>query len=421
MSDSIKISKRTVDALKPTGKRFTVMDAELKGFCVRVSVSGKKSYGFRYRVGGGRAGRERWLTIGAHGKVTADQARDIAKRWAADTASGGDPAKDCDENRSAPTMTEFLDRYLSDHVHKHNKPKTQAEVARQIETVIRPVLGKIKIREVERADIAKLHASMSDTPYAANRALALLSKAFELAETWGYRPGNTNPCRRVTRFREKRRERFLSASEFAALGETLRMAEEGPLVHKNRRNAVRVNPQAILAIRLLIFTGARVSEVLALRWEWINWDAQRAELPDSKTGAKHLILPAPALELLRNIDRPVDDIGFVVRGGRNGSNPKVPLTNYKDPWLTIRSTAGLDDVRIHDLRHSFASVAASGGMSLPLIGGLLGHSNPATTARYAHLADDPKQAAAAKISGQIKAAMAGTGLGAEVVSLSKKH
>ena len=124
MTNAIKITKRAVDALKPIGKRFTVMDAELKGFCVRVSASGAKSYGFRYRVGGGRAGRERWLTIGAHGKVTADQAREIAKRWAAEVASGGDPAKDRDETRSAPIVSEFLDRYLSDHVRKHNKPKT---------------------------------------------------------------------------------------------------------------------------------------------------------------------------------------------------------------------------------------------------------------------------------------------------------
>lgn len=400
MSGPVKITKRAIDAVKPTGKRFTVMDTEVKGFCVRVSASGAKSYGFRYRVGGGRAGRERWMTIGAHGKVTADQAREIARRWAADAASGGDPAKERDQNRSAPTVNEFLDRYLSDHVRKHNKPKTQAEVQRQINVGIRPALGRIKVREVERSDIAKLHASMSETPYAANRALALLSKAFELAELWGLRADNTNPCRKVPRYQEKPRERFLSVSEFAKLGEALARAETDLLEVDGRKRPVRVNPQAILAIRLLLFTGARVSEVLALRWEWINWEAHRAELPDSKTGAKHLVLPPPALEVLREVDRPDDELGFVVRGG-NGKSAKVPLVNIKDPWGIIRRVAGLDDVRIHDLRHSYASVAASGGMSLPLIGGLLGHSNTATTARYAHLADDPKQAAAAKISGQI--------------------
>lgn len=421
MIGPMKISKRTVDALKPTGKRFTVMDADLKGFCVRVSASGVKSYGFRYRVGGGRAGRDRWLTIGAHGKVTADQAREIAKSWAADVAKGGDPAKDRDETRTAPTMSEFLDRYLEDHVRKHNKPRTQAEVERQVEAVVRPALGKIKVREVERSDIAKLHAGMSSTPYAANRALALLSKAFELAEVWGYRPDSSNPCRNVTRYAERRRERFLSGSEFAALGRVLAQAEAGPLALGGRKRSVRVNPQAVLAIRLLIFTGARISEVLALRWEWINWDAQRAELPDSKTGAKHLVLPAPALEILRGLDRPTDGKGFVVRGGRRGDDPSVPLVNVKGPWAAIREAADLDGVRLHDLRHSFASVAASGGMSLPVIGSLLGHRNTATTARYAHLADDPRQAAAAKIAGEIEAAMEGGKSGAEVIDLRKKR
>ena len=419
LADRIKLTKRAIDALQTTGKRYAISDTEVPGFCVRVSAKGGKSYGFRYRAGGGRDGRSRWFTIGTHGKIAADQARDIAKGIAVDVAQGGDPARDRQSARTAPTMNEFLDRYLKDHVLRNNKPRTQVEVARQIDANIRPILGKLRAADVARADIAKLHSSMSDRPYAANRTLALLSMAFGLAEVWGLRPDNTNPCRRIQRFKEESRERFLSDREFADLGDVLAKAEAGSIEVKGHKQPVRINPQAILAIRLLIFTGARVSEILGLRWESINWQAQRAELPDSKTGKKHLPLPPAALELLRGLDMPEAGHGFVVRGGK-GTSAEMPLVNVKDPWRNIRTAAGLSDVRLHDLRHSFASVAASGGMSLVLIGSMLGHKDVATTARYAHLSDDPKKAAADQISGHIKAAMSGGNDGAEVVQLHKK-
>ena len=406
MPTTTKISKRTVDALSAKGKRYTVMDSTLKGFCVRVSAAGGKSYGFRYRAGGGRAGRARWLTIGVHGKITADQARDIAKAWAGDVARGGDPASDRDFARSVPSMEIFLDRFLSEHVRRNNKPRTQYEAARLVNRHVRPAFGSAKVSDVTRPDISRLHASLSRTPYLANRVLALLSKAFSLAEVWGYRPDHSNPCYRVQKYPEHRRERFLSASEFEVLGRVLREAAAGRLHLAGRDQPVPINPRAILAIRLLVFTGARVSEILALRWEWINWGAGRAELPDSKTGAKHIVLPPPALELLKAEERPANGRGYVVRGG-NGRDASVPLVNLKDPWRTLRAAAGLDDVRLHDLRHSSASVAAADGLSLPLIGSLLGHSSVATTARYAHLADDPRQSAARRIGERIEAAISG--------------
>lgn len=419
MNERIKLTKRTIDALKNTGKRYSVSDSEVSGFCVRVSATGGKAYGLRYRVGGGRAGRARWYTIGSHGKITVDQARDIAKGLAVVIAQGGDPAADRDMARAAPTMNELLDRYLSDHVERHNKASSAVAIRQHIEASIRPMLGKIKVAEVERADIVKLHSSMSSTPYSANRTLALLSKAFGLAEIWGYRPDNSNPCLRVQRYKEQSRERFLSDKEFAALGEILAKAESGPIDVEGHKLPVKINPQAVLAIRLLIFTGARVSEILGLRWESINWQAQRAELPDSKTGKKHLPLPPAALEILRGLDMPENGQGYVVRGGK-GTSAKVPLVNLKDPWIRLRKAAGLDDVRLHDLRHSFASVAASGGMSLVLIGSMLGHKDVATTARYAHLADDPLKAAAEQVSERIKGFMSGEKGGAEVVQLHKK-
>lgn len=420
MGNSIKITKRTVDALKPTGKRFTLMDAQLKGFCVRVSAAGTKVYGYRYRVGGGRSGRGRWLSIGSHGTITPDQARNIAQGWASEVAAGGDPASDRDAKRIAPTVSELLDRYLSDHVDRKNKASTAKNARNQVSRYIRPMLGNLKVADVTRADISKFHSSLASTPYAANRALALLSKAFGLSEVWGLRPDHTNPCTRVERFEEKPRERFLSDQEFATLGEVLAQAETSPLHVHGRSRPIAINPQAISAIRLLIFTGARVSEILGLRWEWINFDSQLAELPDSKTGKKQLYLPPAAFEILRDLNCPPNGMGFVIRGGA-GDNPEVPLVNIKDPWAYIRNAADLEGVRLHDLRHSFASTAVAGGMSLPMIGALLGHADVKTTARYAHLSDDPLRDAAAQIGGKISDAMLGGKGGAEIVPIRKKQ
>lgn len=414
MANQIKLTKRSVDALRPTGKRFTVMDTDLKGFCLRVSTSGGKVYGFRYRVGGGRSGRQRWLSIGKHGNLTPDQAREMARTWAMQVAGGGDPALERQTKRAAPTVSQLLDRYVSEHVERKNKPSTARNIRNQIKRDIHPALGRLKVADVSRADISRFHVGLGATPYAANRALALLSKLFGLAEVWGLRPDHSNPCMRVQRFEEKSRERFLSAAEFAVLGDVLSKAETAPLTIAGQSRQIRVNPQAIHAIRLLIFTGARVGEILGLRWAWINWEMQRAELPESKTGKKHIHLPPTALALLRSLERPDDGQGFVIRGG-DGLDPENALVNIKDPWNSIRIAAGLKGVRLHDLRHSFASTAVAGGMSLPMIGALLGHRDVKTTARYAHLSDDPLREAAAQIGNRIASAMQGQTDGAKVI------
>lgn len=418
MTDRTKITKRMVDALKPKPTRYTSWDSEVAGFGMRVTTTGHKTYVLKYRAGGGRSGRVRWAVIGAHGSITPDQARDTARAWAAEVAAGGDPAGDKQSRREAPTVSEALDRYLADHVASKNKPSTAREVERQITTVIRPALGRLKMADVTPADISKLHSGMARTPYAANRALALLSKLFKLAEVWGMRPNNSNPCSGIERYKEKGRERFLSQAELARLGDVLVQAESGPLTVPGVARPVRINPQAIPALRLLIFTGARSGEILGLRWEWINWEAGRAELPDSKGGAKHLHFPPAAITVLRGLDRPENGRGFVIRGGK-GDDPEVGLVNLKDSWGHIRTAAGLADVRPHDLRHSFASAAVSGGMSLPLIGALLGHKSVATTKRYAHLASDPLQEAAQQIGNRISSAMQGADAGADVVPFRK--
>jgi integrase len=404
----VKITKRSVDALKPAAERYTVWDTEIAGFGVRVAPSGKKTYVLKYRVGGGRAARVRWGSIGAHGAITPDQARDLAREWAADVAGGGDPAGDRLDKRQAPTVSKLLDDYISRHVEKKNKAKTISDVKRLVERVIRPALGKLKVADVTTADVDHFHSAQSHTPYEANRAVAFLSKAFTLAETWGLRPNYSNPCRKVQRFEEKARERFLTAEEFAALSEALGRAERGALMIDNGKGKLvpaYVGAQAILTIRLLIFTGARVGEMLAMRWEYVDFAGGRANLPDSKTGKKVVQLAGPALDLLALAAPPENRKGYVIRGA-DGSDPEVRLINISAPWTRIRKAAGLAELRLHDLRHAFASVAVTDGISLPMIGALLGHREASTTQRYAHLANDPQRAAAAQVAGLISAAMA---------------
>lgn len=258
-----------------------------------------------------------------------------------------------------------------------------------------------------RADIAAFHSRLVRTPYQANRALAALSKAFSLAEVWGLRADHSNPCYRIQRFEEKSRERFLTDAEFIKLSEVLDLAARGDLMMATEGGEFQrkyVNPEALRAIRLMLVSGARIGEVLSLRWEYIDFAKMRANLPDSKTGKKVLQLAEPVLVILANLNARKAQGGFVVRGG-DGKDPELKLVNIKDPWAVVRYAAGLNDVRIHDLRHAFASVAVGSGMSLPVLGALLGHKDPKTTQRYAHLANDPLRLAANDVASRITKAM----------------
>ena len=389
-----KLTQRTIERAQPGAARFYINDADIKGFRLAVFPSGRKIFYFRYRVGGGRGAAQREAKIGEHPSMKAEAARRIAAEWMADVAKGGDPAGERRARRVAPRMGECFDRYLREHARPHKKPASVANDERLIEKRLRPALERHKVAELKRAQVADLHRALAKTPYEANRALALLSKCLNLAEVWGWRPDGSNPCRHVKKFREDMRKRFLSPAELAALGQALRCAEAGEIGV--------VSSYAIAAIRLLMFTGARKGEILGLQWNWIDWEKGRASLPDSKTGAKTLILSPPALAILQSLPR-VDGNPHVLPGGKPGEH----LVNPDKTWRLIREAAGLGDVRLHDLRHTYASVGAGGGLSLAIIGALLGHTQAQTTARYAHLADDPLRVAAASIGERIAAALEG--------------
>ena len=407
-----KLTIRRVNAAKP-GE--TIWDGSLPGFGLRVSKTGaSKTYVLKYR----RGAVQRWLTIGAHGAPrpaagddgdegaarvwTPDAARREAQRLIGQVRENRDPARERQEAIKAGTVADLGERYLAKQSAPRKKPRSVAEDQRIFERYIKPShLAALKARTVTDADISDLVEGMKATPYMANRVLALLSVMFSSARKLRIAAPAENPCKGVDRYPEPPRERYLTAPELRRLGRALRVVDRaGHCVYQ------------VAAVRLLLFSGARLNEILQLKWEYIDAERRTARLPDSKTGAKTLSLNAPAIEVLSTLPRMADN-PFVICGRKEGAH----LVNLQKFWRRLRKAALISDVRLHDLRHSFASVGVSGGLSLTIIGGLLGHEHSATTQRYAHLAPDPKRAAAESIASVIDANL--RGVGAEIVAFPK--
>jgi len=368
-----KLTKRRVEGFDIRDKAYFERDSEIMGFGVRVMPSGTKTYQVQYRKGG----RTRRASIGRHGNITADQARNRAKEIMGELSKGENPVEEIAQHRRAPTVAALCERFFKDHVQHRCKASTQSEYRRAIDLFINPAIGNFKVVDLERRDVSELHHKMRDKPYQANRVLGVLSKMFNLAEVWGLRPDGSNPCRHVPKFREEKRERFLSQNELQRLGQTLSSAE---------RDGTET-PYVTAAFRLLILTGCRLGEIQTLQWSFIT--DQGMELPDTKTGARRIPLPKAARAILGALPR-LPDNPYVIAG-------KVPgryATDLQHPWRRLRERAGLHDVRIHDLRHTYASNAVSSGMPIQMVGRLLGHTQIQTTMRYAHLADDPVRRAA---------------------------
>ncbi|WP_196805694.1 site-specific integrase [Sphingobium xenophagum] len=378
----VKITKRAVDAAAPADKEFFLWDDELKGFGLRIYPTGRKMYLAQFRAGG----RLRRVNIGLHGALTPDQARTEAMKHLSEVRLGGDPASVRDRKKASPTMKEFGQRFLDEHVAIHCKATTQAEYKRSVELFINPKLGSHRLIDVTRADIVALHASMKDKPYQANRTLGVLSVMFTIANDWEVLTDGTNPCWKVKRYKEVKRERYLTEDELARLGQVLRDATS--------------EPEAVNCIRLLLLTGCRLGEIQTLKWEYVDRKAGVLRLPDSKTGAKLVPVGDSVFEVLDGIKK-IDKNPYVITGYVEGRH----LTDMQHPWRRIRKRARLEDVRIHDLRHSFASDALELGEDLTMIGKLLGHTQVQTTARYAHLKTAPVRTAANSVSAAIAMAL----------------
>jgi integrase len=384
----VKLTKREIDAARherTSGAQY-LWDSETAGLGLRVYPSGRKAFVVTYRV----RGKQRFYTIGRFGELTLDDARTEALEVRAQARRGQDPAGERLTSRNAPTMKDLAKRFMDEHSRPHKKASSSNEDEREWQMYVLPKLGHRKVKDITRDDLAAIHASMASTPAMANNLRDLLHKAFNLAEVWGWRPEGTNPCRHVRRYKQEKRERYLSATELGRLSDVLAEAER----------AKSENPYAIAAIRLLILTGCRRNEILSLRWKDVDFERRCLHLPDSKTGPKDVPLNGAALQVLAELDR-VEGSPWVIPGRRGKHRHSL-----RKIWIRIQQQVDIEDVRVHDLRHTFASFGVNLGLSLPLVGKILGHSRTATTERYAHLADDPVRAANERIGDHISAIMA---------------
>lgn len=369
-------------------------DERCQGFALWVKPNGHRVWCLDYRVNG----RQRRMTLGRLESMPPVEAAKAALKHRVAINNGRDPLADREAARRAEqanvTLTTFFERYMDEHAKTSKKPRSIEDDRKMFDTNIKQPLGRLRVPDITGQDIARLHRQITarPAPILANRAVALLSSMMTQAERWGVRPLNSNPCKFVQRNPEKKTHRFLTREQLVALGAALGVSERC----KDKAADEYEQPVMLAVIRVLLLTGMRKGEALGLRWEDVNIDAGVVDLPDSKTGRKLVTLNAPARQLLAGLPRTSQ---YVFPGRHRGK----PLVGVNHAWLRIRKRAGLDGVRLHDLRHSYASTAAGLGASLPVIGALLGHTVPATTARYAGLADDPRRAAAEAVGKQLEA------------------
>ncbi len=345
----------------------------VKGLVLRVMPSGNKKWAFKYHLNGKR----RKLTFADYPALSLKDARKRASDYQQEVMLGHDPLQEkikaAHQSKDQPqTMAELCDSYLERHAKIKKREKSLYEDTRAIKKYIRPALGKKSLQDIKAYDIQSLHINLKKTPYQANRILSLLSKMFNLAVLWEVM--TKNPAHGIEKYQEKKREKFLTREEITALSKAL---NEYP------------HQQPVNVIKMLLFTGARIGEVLSSRWQQFDfeqgtWVKKAAETKQNK---EHIVqLNAPIISVLKSIDR-ISDYVFP------GKTPDTHLTTIQRHWVIIRKKAGIEDTRIHDIRHTVASILASSGESLLVIGQILGHTQTQTTKRYSHLYDDPlKQA-----------------------------
>jgi integrase len=411
MMASTQITKRLIDNLKPRESEYFVWDSALAGYGVRIQTTGAISYVVKYRAGSGRAAPTRRLTLAKVGTITPDEARTLAKKILGSVAHGADPAAQRAADKRASTLAEVAEQFLTEHVEAKRSASSAGSYRDLLERLAFPEIGKRKADKVTSAEIQRLHSKNAHTPYQANRLLRVLSSLFTFAAKAHVVPAGFNPCRGIEHFPEEGRERYLTTPELAQIGEAIREAEAIGLPYtvdeakpkakhapKSANRRTMIGPHAAAALRLLIFTGARLREILHLKWEHVDFERGLLLLPTSKTGKKTIVVNAPALAILTGLPRTSD---FVIAG----SSVDSPRSDLKKPWKAVAARAGLTGVRIHDLRHTHASVGAGAGLGLPIIGKLLGHTQSATTQRYAHLDNDPLKKASEHIGSRLAAAM----------------
>ena len=380
-----RLTKSAVDKLAPGAEDHVVWDSALPGFGVRVKPSNVKSYIVQYR--NRKTGASRRKTIGQHGPLlTFHKAKQRARVILADALKGNDPVADDRTLRDAPTIRHLATDYLEQHAVPKKRRRSVENDRSMINRIILPRFGGKKVSAVQSREIHFLHVSMKSTPYQANRVLALLSKMFSLAVKWGWRLDN--PVKGIERFEEKRRDRWLSDDELSRLLAVLAN-------HQNQR--------AASAVRFQLLTGARLGEALQARWADVDFERGVWTKPSHHTKQKrteHVPLSGPALALVADM-RDKADLSEENLFPGNGTGR--PLQDIKKFWKAVTAEARISEYRLHDNRHTHASHLVSSGLSLEIVGRLLGHTNPTTTKRYAHIADTPLRAAAERFGAKLDA------------------
>lgn len=410
----MKLSKRAIDALGGVQQETLIWDEDLPGFGLRCWPSGRRVFFVQYRVGGGRNGTQRRLRLGVYGVITLDKARVEAKKILARAALGEDPVAAKNARKKPTLFNDLLGLWereglpTSRRTGARRSARNLANEMGMVEAHLRPLMGAVELSKITRADIERVRRAIADGKTSALkhgklrgrirvrggdgtavRTIRLLSSILSFAEERGMIA--VNPARGVKLATSMKIERFLSHDEMRRLGETLRALQP-----------TRGLEIAAKAVELLLLTGARRQEIVGLRWEEVDLEFGMLRLKTSKTGQKTILLPAPALARLREWRDEADrDLIWVFPSTRTDGH----FDGVGRAWDRFRHQAGLKGVRLHDLRHTFASVGASSGIGLPLIGGLLGHSQASTTQRYAHLADNPLRTAADKIGSEIAKAL----------------
>lgn len=355
-------------------------DTVIPGFGVRVYPSGRKAFILRFRVNG----RKRLLTIGTYGPMTLEEARTQARKRVGEVADGGDPVEQRKKARQGETVKALCDAYLERHA---SRKKSAKDDRRRIDQHILPLWSNRKADNITRVDVAALHTKIGQkAPYEANRTIALLSKMFELGRRWGFVPANAaNPARGIDKFREQKRDRWVTPEELPRLAEAI---------------AHDANLYVRAAIWLYLLTGVRKTELLKARWDDVDFIRCQLRLSETKAGRIHYVpLSPPAVTLLQTLPRQKDNPYLLP----STKMPGYHLVNIEKPWRRVRKAAEVEDVRLHDLRRTVGSWLAQAGNSLPLIGRVLNHSNPSTTAIYARLGDDPARQALAEHAERITA------------------
>ena len=385
-----RITKTLVDQLAPREREYEVRDSEVPGFGVRVRISGQKSYVLVYRKGTGRRSTQHRVTLGSAGELTPDQARTKARKLSAEVTLGGHPAAEISAQRTALTVADLMDQFMTKHVAVRLRPATAREYSRLTDRVIKPALGTIAVAEVTPALVSQWHHDGRATPRQSKLALAVLSKALALAEVWGLRPPQSNPCRSIQKYTDRKRDRLLSDAEINRIFAELKRGEQ----------CGDYSPSVVLAIHLLFATGCRTDEVCRLRWEQIDWERSLISWSETKTGAAEKPLTQHVADLLRRAKLVVGNpyVCFAA-----GTRTHLRHDVLRPNWSRVLQRANINHCGLHAIRHRAATdLYNDPEIALPIAMQAIGHKSAQTALRYAHPTRQQVATAAGKLGKHFK-------------------